>query len=80
MKYHSMSDNAEKGVDKDKKTDKKKDTQSHPNQSPHETQKPRNIRIYKLGENPMRLTTGLIERTSDPKAHLIAALYNALKD
>jgi len=63
----TMSTNAEK--------DKKKD-----NQSPHEKQKPRNIRIYKLGQNPMRLTTGLIERTADPKAHLVAALYSALQD
>lgn len=58
-------------ADKDKKKD---------NQSPHEKQKPRNIRIYKIGQNPMRLTTGLIERTADPKAHLVAALYNALQD
>ncbi|WP_299877790.1 LysR family transcriptional regulator [uncultured Cocleimonas sp.] len=63
----TMSTNVEK--------DKKKD-----NQSPHEKQKPRNIRIYKLGQNPMRLTTGLIERTADPKAHLVAALYSALQD
>ncbi len=75
----SMSDNVEKNVEKNeaKNVDKnkKKDTQS-----PHEKQKPRNIRIYKLGKNPMCLTTGLIERTADPKAHLVAALYNALQN
>ncbi len=84
----SMSDNADKGAEKDvvknveKNVDKDKikGIQSHSNQSPHEKHKPRNIRIYKLGKNPMQLTTGLIERTSDPKAHLIAALYNALQD
>ena len=76
----SMTDNVEKIEEHEVGKDKKKSIHSHHNQSPHEKQKPRNIRIYKLGENPMRLTTGLIERTADPKAHLIAALYNALQE
>ncbi|GAA0407811.1 LysR family transcriptional regulator [Cocleimonas flava] len=59
---------------------KKKITNSLSIQSPHENLRPRNIRTFTLGTNPMRLTTGLIERTADPKAHLIAALYGALQD
>lgn len=47
--------------------------------SPHDKLKPRNVRIIELSKNPVKLVTGLVERTGDPKAHLIAALYDTIK-
>lgn len=55
-------------------------TQHDVNQNPHDRRKPRNIRIMELGKNPKKLISGLVERTADPKAHLVAALYESLQN
>ncbi len=50
--------------------------------NPHDRLKPRNIEIRELRdpkENPVKLITGLVERTADPKAYLISALLGTLK-
>ena len=50
--------------------------------NPHDKLKPRNIDIRELREasqNPVKLITGLVKRTADPKGHLISALLETLK-
>jgi len=50
--------------------------------NPHDRLKPRNVEIRELREpkeNPVRLITGLVKRTADPKAYLISALLETLK-
>jgi len=50
--------------------------------NPHDKLKPRNVEIRELREfsdNPVKLITGLVKRTADPKAHLINALLETLK-
>lgn len=50
--------------------------------NPHDKLKPRNVVIHQLREfsqNPVKLITGLVKRTADPKAHLINALLETLK-
>ena len=50
--------------------------------NPHDRLKPRNIEIRELRdpkENPVKLVTGLVKRTADPKAYLISALLGTLK-
>lgn len=61
------------------KTDQRLDYH-HGKQNPHDKQKPRNIRIMELGKSPIKLISGLVERTANPKAHLVAALYESLKN
>ncbi len=39
--------------------------------------RPKKVRVLPLGDNTIELTTGLITRSSDPKSHLILALYEA---
>lgn len=43
--------------------------------SRHQSEK---VRSLALGEKPVELVTGLVTRSTDPKSHLIAALYDAL--
>lgn len=38
---------------------------------------PDNLRILALGEKPIELETGLVQRSSDPKSSLVLALYEA---
>jgi len=47
--------------------------------NPHDKLKPSNVIITELSENPVKLITGLVKRTADPKAHLISALLETLK-
>lgn len=50
--------------------------------NPHDKLKPRNLNIRELRElsqNPVKLITGLVKRTADPKSHLISALLETLK-
>lgn len=54
--------------------------------NPHDKLKPYNVEIRALREvselgnnNPVKLITGLVKRTADPKAYLISALLEALK-
>jgi DNA-binding transcriptional LysR family regulator len=50
--------------------------------NPHDKLKPRNIFIRELREfdqNPVKLITGLVKRSADPKSHLITALLETLK-
>ncbi|MEH6456601.1 MAG: LysR family transcriptional regulator [Cocleimonas sp.] len=50
--------------------------------NPHDKLKPRNIITRQLrepSETPVKLITGLVKRTADPKGHLISALLETLK-
>jgi len=55
---------------------------SNTHETAHDTTKyhPENIRILPLGDNTVELITGLVQRSSDPKSHLILALYEAFAD
>ena len=51
----------------------------HLDENPHDKLKPRNINIRPLSINTVKLITGLVKRSADPKAHLIKVLLQALK-
>ena len=51
----------------------------HREENPHDKLKPRNLQIRPLSDNSVKLVTGLVKRTADPKAHLIKILLETLK-
>ena len=51
----------------------------HREENPHDKLKPPNVKIRPLSSNSVKLVTGLVKRTADPKAHLIKVLLETLK-
>ncbi len=51
----------------------------HREANPHDKLKPRNLQIKPLAKSSVKLVTGLVKRTADPKAHLIKVLLDTLK-